>query len=67
VVTGGAQGLGKGAAEVLLAAGASVTIADVNQLTPNGLDKYADRFLFVQADVSFQETTFDPVLSGHFR
>lgn len=57
MVTGGAQGLGKGAAEVLLAAGASVTIADVNQLTPNGLDKYADRFLFVQADVSFQETT----------
>lgn len=55
VVTGGAQGLGKGAAEVLLSAGASVTIVDVNQPTPNGWDKHVDRLLFVQADVSFSK------------
>lgn len=53
VVTGGASGLGKGAAEVLLEEGACVTIIDVNALIENGLDKYSDRLLFIKADVSW--------------
>lgn len=51
VVTGGASGLGKGAAKVLLEEGASVTIIDVNAPTENGFDQYGDRLLFVKADV----------------
>lgn len=52
VVTGGASGLGEGAAEVLLQEGACVAIIDVNALE-NGLDQYGDRLLSIKADVSW--------------
>ena len=57
IVTGSAQGFGKGIAEILYAEGASVVIADLNEELANTVAKeLGDRAFAVKVDVSNEES-----------
>lgn len=56
IVTGGASGLGRAAAEAILAAGGKVTILDVNAETGNAAEQALGAHVrFAQADVASEE------------
>lgn len=56
IVTGGASGLGRAAAEALLGAGANIVILDVNTETGQAAEKtLGNRVRFAQADVANEE------------
>ncbi|MBR5543598.1 MAG: SDR family NAD(P)-dependent oxidoreductase [Oscillospiraceae bacterium] len=62
IVTGSAQGFGKGIAEVLYAEGASVVIADLNEaLAHTVAETLGERAFAVKVDVSNEESVADMI------
>lgn len=62
IVTGSAQGFGKGVAEILYAEGASVVIADLNDaLAATVAESLGERAYAVRVDVSDEESVADMV------
>jgi sorbitol-6-phosphate 2-dehydrogenase len=62
VVTGSAQGFGKGIAEGLYSEGASVVIADINeQLAKNVSDSLGERAFCVRADVTDEQSIVEMI------
>lgn len=68
LVTGGASGLGRAAAKVLLAEGAHLTILDLQRpLEEANFEIGQDRVLFLQVDVSAQSADLAAVEPASFR